>query len=143
MELAKRLSLETSLRESEFIDGLESLFPRRRFSACFEVRFFGRSIDVVFQSPDGELIAVELKVHNWRRAIQQAMVHPLYADRTYIAVWHGVLHRIDQDLLNDLEIGLISLDGSAKEIKPAPRSSILNWRLKSQLQLSVSRGRAC
>lgn len=60
--------------------------------------------------------AVELKVENWRRALWQAITYQLVFPLSYVAIWHRNLHRVDQDLVRQAGIGLISATKSKARI---------------------------
>ena len=46
--------------------------------------FWGRAPDITAISPSGELITVEGKLHNWRRALTQANEHRICADLSFV-----------------------------------------------------------
>ncbi len=50
-----------------------------------EVPILGRRADLV-GARDGELVAVELKLRDWREALRQAMAYQLAADRAWVAM---------------------------------------------------------
>jgi len=56
-----------------------------------EVRITSNRVDVVYfekkgSSEIGFIAAVEAKLHDWRRALQQAHRNKLFADRVYVAL---------------------------------------------------------
>lgn len=65
-----------------------------------EVPFLHRSIDLVFETIDGSLVAVEFKKSDWRRALEQAYDHRLGTDTAYISF---PAERISEGLLRSAE----------------------------------------
>lgn len=51
-----------------------------------EVPFMSRSIDLVYEDSSGNLVTVEFKRNDWRRALRQAQDHSLGAERVYICL---------------------------------------------------------
>lgn len=64
--------------------GLESQY-------AFEVRSHGRSRTDLVLMASNELIAVEVKKRDWRRAIYQAVLNRYCVDRSYVALWAGCI----------------------------------------------------
>lgn len=67
------------------------------------------------QSETGNTIAVELKVADWRRALEQARLLRNGAHSVYIALWAPYVHRAMTDegqaLLANAGVGLLSVNG--------------------------------
>jgi hypothetical protein len=111
-----------------------------RFAATHlgvEVRSHGRSrTDVVFVAGD-EVIGVEVKMTDWRRAIFQALLNRYCVDRSYIALWTG---RVTTSVLTEaLEwgVGVLAISATAIEIvQPAPANQpepVLRDRIRAAL----------
>ncbi len=76
-----------------------------------EVPFYEHRIDIyAFSRREKATIAVELKLTNWRRAIEQALLYQLCADFVFIAVPVCTARRVDRSLLKELGIGVIAVD---------------------------------
>jgi hypothetical protein len=79
------------------------------------VSYLGRWIDVFAENDDGDTVVVELKVTDWRRALDQARLVRPAATNTYIAVWAPYVHRAETDeatqALGRSGIGLLSVNG--------------------------------
>ena len=87
-----------------------------------EVPMIDKFIDIlaISKGPDEkELVAIEAKVKNWKRAVQQAITYRLCADKVYIAIWHEFRHRVDLHILDDFGIGLMEVNGTIRIIKEA------------------------
>lgn len=81
--------------------------------------------------PIERIVAIELKQTKWREAVIQARRYTFFADRTYIAVWNGLVSRVDLGLLNKHRIGLIGVEPDYAEIQfkapiRKPRNPIMN-----------------
>lgn len=57
-----------------------------------------------------ELVAIEAKLHDWKRGFYQANRYRAFADRTYLAVPRNVAARVDISLLEMHGVGLIAFD---------------------------------
>ena len=76
-----------------------------------ELSFFQCSIDIYAASADGaNTVAVELKLENWRKAVRQARVYQLCADRVFLAMPSVYVHRVDIDSLSCIGLGVLSVD---------------------------------
>ncbi len=51
-----------------------------------EVPILSRSVDLVFVNDEEEVVSIEIKLHDWRKALQQAKDHQLVVDRSYICI---------------------------------------------------------
>jgi len=75
-----------------------------------EVPFYDYRIDLYGYSRRlDSSVAVELKLTKWRRALQQAVVYQLCADRVYVALPQQVVTRVDTGLFDEHGIGLIAV----------------------------------
>ena len=80
-----------------------------------EVPFLSRCIDIVFINESNEVISIELKVHDWRHAIEQAINHKLGADKSYICLPKRKLSESLSSALRATGIGLLFFDKDEKE----------------------------
>jgi hypothetical protein len=75
-----------------------------------QLQFFEYRIDLyAFSRKHDSTVAVELKLRDWRRAIEQALVYQLCADFVWIALPATNIRRIETTLLMDNGIGLLSV----------------------------------
>lgn len=90
-----------------------------------EVNFYEFRIDLyTFSNTRNLTLAFELKLKNWRRAIEQVLLYQLCSDLVFIALPQMTIPRIDLDFLRRSGIGLLSvLDLSRCELILAPRQS--------------------
>jgi hypothetical protein len=74
-----------------------------------ELRFFDRGIDVygIRNSKPRKAYAVELKLTDWKRALQQAAVYQLCSDFSYVALPIRSLPNIDLNPFKECGVGLL------------------------------------
>ncbi len=127
-------------RESELREPVERLFSRDEYDVEHEVPFGLKKIDLFFwREEDGsEIIAVELKLRDWRRAVWQAVHNRQVATRSYIALPAESMTAVDTGVLNSLGLGLISVNShSAKISVRARRSRVFNKRAADRVLCCV------
>ena len=69
-----------------------------------EIKFLTRYIDLVGHKGK-RLVAIEVKVSNWQKALQQALACRLCAHESYIALSEKYVHRVRLDILKEYGIG--------------------------------------
>jgi hypothetical protein len=76
-----------------------------------EVDIAGRFADLVAMKPE-DVVAVELKLAAWRRALRQATAYQLGADRSYVALPLDAARRAhrNRDAFEREGIGLLAVD---------------------------------
>ena len=107
---------------------------RRQYEQCEqELPFYEHRIDLYGYSPETDrTVAVELKLRNWRRAIEQALVYQLCSDYVFIAVPATTAKRVDIKELRSHGIGLIAVfEDKCIEELPAIHSPVLNPNYKA------------
>lgn len=102
---------EKPIREVELQKICGEYFRQKGFLTQEEVPFLLKVADLLcFHEGSGECIAVEVKVRDWRKALKQALVYQMMADRVYIALSNKYLKTVDCNLLVENAVGLISID---------------------------------
>jgi len=127
-------------REDELRNPVEGLFPANEFVVKREVPFGLKRIDLIFKSKRNgqDIIAVELKLRNWKRAVWQAVHNRQIATYSYIALPEATAPPVDISLLNSLGVGLIVTDmKKARVLLPAQRSKYVNERLAKEVSSIV------
>ena len=98
-------------KESQLLKPVAKFAQREGF--CLqkhELPFYEYRIDLYgFCAHENSTIAVELKLTNWRRALEQAMLYQLCSDYVYIAMPERSVGRVDRAELMSEGIGLISV----------------------------------
>jgi hypothetical protein len=68
-----------------------------------------------------EILAVEVKVSDWRRGAIQAKRYQVFANRVFLAISNYYAHRVDRSLLEDHNIGLLTVGHKIYEDLKAPQ----------------------
>ena len=115
-----------------FVDYLE----KKNISYRTEVGILECRIDVVGRKRQ-KLYAYELKIYQWKKAIQQAILYQLFVDYSYIVLFKENLHRLKIKKCKELGLGVFSLDSQGKltRIVLPKKSVIINPSLYKQLTL--------
>jgi hypothetical protein len=111
-------------REKEMHKPIHEYFTERQYSVFDEARLFSRKIDVVAKRRN-QVVTVELKLHDWKRAISQAYLNQRVSDYSFVALPEPLWNRIDRRIYSmsvAYGIGLLSVDGVARQIMRAERS---------------------
>ena len=119
--------LEENLREP-----VHRFFENKNYSVFDEVRLFQRGIDIIAKRRS-TIIAVELKMRNWRRAVQQACLDLRVSNYAFIALPETIWSRIDRRIYYEAYnhgIGLLSVDGEARQIMRPDRSKRIQPSLR-------------
>lgn len=89
-----------------------------------EVPFFEHRVDVYACNRKLKTtVAVELKLNNWKRALQQALLYQLCADLVFVALPSSSAHKVDRALFEKHGVGLITISDNnrcSQALKPAP-----------------------
>src|SRR5258708_38688220 len=94
------------------LPGVRRHFKRGFEQHTMELPFYGHRIDLYGYSTETDrTVAVELKLRDWRRALEQALVYQLCSDYVFIAVPASTAKRVDRDELRSHGIGLIAVSG--------------------------------
>lgn len=93
--------------------------------------------DIIAQSTEGELIAFETKLLNWRAAMQQAYRNSSFAHYSYVALPTASMKRAIVGEFVKRKIGLCSVDAGCVRIEvAAPKQEPLQpWITKSALSV--------
>ncbi len=112
-------------RESELSGPVERLFTQGRYSVCYEVPFGLKRIDLFFWRGKGcpEIVAVELKLKDWRRAVWQAVHNRQVATVSYIALPVRTIRAVDARILRSLGLGLIGVESNEATVFLRPKQS--------------------
>lgn len=120
------------MSEREMYSPLESFFHLMGFQTFREVPLLTRQIDLVGLNHDS-IIAVELKVKNWQKALQQALSYRLCADKVYVAVAKQFVHRVNRSMCEDFGIGILGVDGSVNVVLQAMQSPLIHASLMQRV----------
>jgi hypothetical protein len=94
-----------------------------------------------------DVIAIEVKVSDWRKATHQAIRNTIVAHRSYVALPSTVAYRVrDEELIQSFGIGILSVDagGTVKTVRRARKASPKVWSyyfaIASLASVSLSEG---
>lgn len=107
--------------------------------AGIEVRWHQKRLDLCVLPDDDLLHVVELKVGDWRRAVDQAYVNRWAADSSWIALWHEKVTGSAFEAARDAGVGLLIV--TRRTVYPAlrPEPPVRPGEVTSVLE-SVVRG---
>lgn len=115
--------LPPRIPESALYRPLVDSLTTQGFTCWNEVSFLGSWIDVFARHPDGRTVAIELKVVDWQRALQQASRLGNAANEVYVGLWAPYVHRcLTQEALARFEtagVGVLAINGQCVVKLPA------------------------
>ena len=106
--------------EKEMVLEYCKILEKKNVTFAVEVPFYNRSIDLVYLDKEGNTCAVEFKLNNWKKAIDQAKDCTTGAHFVYICVPNKNYSLQLKEEVEKAGCGLIIFDPSKKN------SSILN-----------------
>lgn len=123
----------TPKRESMLLPAVRAYFKEQYRQHTTELPFYAHRIDLYGYSAATDCtVAVELKLRDWRRALEQALVYQLCSDYVFIAVPATTAARVDLQELRAHGIGLLSVSGrNCVEALAAVPSHVLNPNYKA------------
>jgi len=142
MVSAGELFTPVKKRASEQAYAMDALKRLRRLKVkCRrEAAILGRSADLVFLC-DGQVCSVEMKLHDWKRALIQARDHKLGVDRAYVCLPGK---RVTQAMLEQAEamgVGLLIYtdadDWPFRVGRDAPEHSVLSPTVRERILKSL------
>src|SRR6266567_5423238 len=112
-------------RESELGNPVGRLFTQDSYNVGYEVPFGLKRIDLFFWRRKGcpEIVAVELKLRDWRRAVWQAVHNRQVATVSYIALPVRTIRAVDARILRSLGLGLIGVESNEATVFLRPKQS--------------------
>ena len=116
---------------------MQKLFPSELYFCKNEVPFGLKRIDLLFRkrSNGQEIVAVELKLRDWKKAVWQAASNRQVAAYSYVALPSASAAAIDRRLMVSLGLGLIIADPAddARIVLRAKRSRYVNRRIATEI----------
>jgi hypothetical protein len=129
------------LKEEDLRKPVHEYFKERKYTVFDETKLFSRGIDIVAKRRS-EVIAVELKLHDWKKAMGQACLNLRVSDYSFIALPEPMWNRIDRRIYYmsfNYGIGLLSVDGVARQIMRPERSKRIQPCLRRRFLKSLPR----
>ena len=132
-----RIEMETSMsiKETDLYSKIENTGPFANKPFHYEVRIGDwttsrKKIDMVTLK-NRRLISIEVKISNWKKALQQAYSNMYVFDYSYVALWHKTVPNVDLEIFKDLGIGILEVNESCNEVIKAKRSKLVIASSKS------------
>jgi len=128
-------------KEEEMHKPVREYFAEKHYSVFEEARLFSRKIDVVARRHN-QVVTVELKLHDWKRAMSQAYLNQRVSDYSFVALPEPLWNRIDRKIYSmsvAYGIGLLSVDGVARQIMRAERSRRIQPYLRKNFLKELQR----
>lgn len=125
------------------VNGELNLYPKidaffSHYEYVYEEVPFGRKrIDLVYQSRNGYITSVEVKLEKWREALSQALVNQLISTYSYVAIPNTKIHVVNQSLFLQHGIGLLSIGDTVKVLVSAKRGGNMDNRLAQQIRTTL------
>ena len=70
------------------------------------------------------LVAIEVKIKDWKTALHQAYSNLYVADYSHVALWHHTIPNVDFSIFQQVGIGILEVNGSCEQ-KLKPKKSKL------------------
>lgn len=105
-----------------------------KYKSYNEIPIGKRHIDWLFIKGN-EIIAVELKVNNWKNVFRQALSNTFCSHKSYIGIWHKTYKNINLNLFKKYGIGILSVNENVIEkIKPEIQNNEITSSMKMILK---------
>lgn len=103
--------------EIEMVNKVQDYLKSKGIKVVTEVPFMQQSIDLVYIKKN-QLIAMEFKVDNWKRAIEQASSHFLGTNEVYICIpkpKKGIPEKLSK-AMEKTDVGLVFFDENSDDV---------------------------
>ena len=115
-----------NIREKDLYDQIKNTgpFAKKQFYQEIPIGDWATSrkrIDLVTIKKQ-RLISIEVKISDWKKALQQAYANLYVFDYSYVALWHKTIPNVDTVIFKNLGIGILEVNGSCEELVKAKRS---------------------
>lgn len=102
--------LKTKVPEDQLQKAVAEYFIKQGFIVLSEVQFFSKRIDLyAVDRASLKTVAVEVKIHDWKRALRQARAYLLCADYVYIALPSSLAHKVATRNIDKDSIGFLAV----------------------------------
>lgn len=104
------------MNEVELSNKIKDFFTKKKYTVITEAPLLTKRIDLLCYKKGlfkNKMVAIEVKVSHWNKALTQAIIYKLGTDQVYIAIWHQFIHRVKKEELKKFGIGLIEINGKA------------------------------
>jgi hypothetical protein len=103
-------------KEAQLLSPVAQYAKKRGFRLQLaEVPFYEYRIDLYgFSKSENATVAIELKLRDWGRALEQAMLYQLCSDFVYIAMPEDAANRVEIAQLEKEGVGLIAVQNTGE-----------------------------
>lgn len=129
------------VKEEELRKPVRDYFEKKEYVVFDEIALFARNIDVIAKRRN-EIVSVELKLREWKKAINQACLNQRVSNYSFVALPEPVWDRIDRRIYAvsfEQGIGLLSVDGVTRQIMRPRRSERIQPHLRRRFLRSLPR----
>lgn len=84
-------------------------WARQMTPAALEVPWHQKRLDLAVVAPEWGVIAVELKVSKWRRAVDQAYVNRWISTSSWVALWHECISEDTYRYARSAGVGILAV----------------------------------
>jgi hypothetical protein len=119
--------------EAFVADAVKRQLESEGYIVATEVANFHRSADIAAISPENEVVIVECKISDMKRAVAQSRTHQLSADRVMMATPYRVLKAGTVDSIKRHGIGLylVDISGSTTVAWPSDQTNAI-WPMRRE-----------
>jgi hypothetical protein len=113
--------------ESQLAEPTRQLFSRSGYVPFDEIRIpvGQKRVDLMMVHRSyPKMVAVELKVSDWKTAVRQALFDTHCSHFSYVALWHEACPNVDKTWLEKTGVGLISVTTEQAEIEVRARRRV-------------------
>lgn len=134
------LNVLSNLTELEQVELSKKILSKKNLKIFTEVPLFSSSVDMITLNNKKEIFAIEFKLRNWKKAIEQAKKHKIAVDYTSICILKPK-NKITREKIeykcNKEKIGLIYFDfdqDGNPELYEAvkPKKSEICWNIQKE-----------
>ena len=119
------------MKEAELRNPVKKLFVPLGYEVFDEPTLFARGIDLVAKRGD-EVVSIELKLADWKRAIAQAYLDLRVSDYCYVAMPLKALTPTVRAEASRLGIGLLGVEEAAHIVLPPKPSAMIQPLLRAR-----------
>ena len=115
------------ITEAQLAEPTRELFSREGYVPFDEIRIpvGQKRVDLIMVHRNyPKMVAVELKVNDWKTAVRQALFDTHCAHLSYVALWHENCPKVDKRWLEKTGVGLISVTAEHADIEVKARRRI-------------------
>jgi hypothetical protein len=92
--------------EKILVSKVYNLLKRRGYAVAKEVPFLSRSIDLVCRNKNGEIVAIEIKIKKWDKALKQAKYCLLGTSKVYVYLSSVTVTKEIKESFGGIGVGL-------------------------------------